>query len=426
MRFKRSTRPVPEIARELGVQAIVEGTVARAGDRLRVTARLVDGSTDKPLWADTYDRPLKDVLAIQAEVASAIGDSIRASVTPQVRSRLTSVPSTNSAAYDLYLRGRFHLARENPEELRQGIELLERAVEADPQFALAYAELARGYSARLFYDAPGETSLQERAFVAIERALALDPNLDTAHLARGLALWQPANHFPHERAIASYRRAIALNPSADEAHHQLGMVYIHIGLLDEASREMREALRLNPSNELARFREGVVALYQARYSEAADVFARTPKGFQPPLVAFQLADALFHLGRKAEARQIVTDYLREHPNDLGGLNYGMKALLAADAGDSAAMAAAATTAQDTGKGYGHFHHTAFTLGRAYAVAGRARDAVGWLRRAADDGYPCYPVFLNDSTLDGIRGDPGFQGFLAEQKTRWERFKQLAR
>jgi tetratricopeptide (TPR) repeat protein len=391
-----------------------------------VTARLVDASTDKPLWADKYDRPLKDVLAIQAEVASAIGDAIRTSITPQVRSRLASVPTTNSAAYDLYLRGRFHLARENPEDLRQGVDLLERSVEADPQFAAAYAELARGYSARLFYDAPGDTSLQERAFVAVERALALDPNLDAAYLARGLALWQPANHFPHERAIASYRRAIALNPSSDEAHHQLGLVYVHIGLLDEASREIREALRLNPSNELARFRQGAIALYQAHYQDAADVFSTTPKGFQPPLVSFQLADALFHLNRKAEAGQTVSTYLREHPNDLGGLNSGMQALLAADAGDSRAMTAAIKAAQEKGKGYGHFHHTAFTLARAYAVAGRAREAVDWLQRAADDGYPCYPVFLNDATLNRIRGDRGFEDFMAEQKARFEGFQQLAK
>jgi len=425
MRFKRSTRPVPEIARELGVQAIVEGTVARSGEQIRVTARLVDAAADKPLWADHYDRPLKDVLTIQADVASAIGEAIRTSITPQSRSRLASVPTTNSAAYDLYLRGRFHLARENPGEIRQGIYLLEQAVEADPQFAAAYAELARGYSARLFYADPGDTSLQERAFVAVERALALDPNLDTAHLARGLTLWIPTNHFPHERAIASYQRAIALNPSADEAHHQLGLVYLHIGLLDEGAREIREALRLNPANELARFRQGVIALYQARYTEAADVFSRTPKGFQPPLVAFQLADALFHLGRKVEARQTATDYLREHPDDLGGLNYGMRALLAADDGDSDAMAAAVKTAQEKGKGYGHFHHTAFTLARAYAIAGRAREAVDWLQQAADDGYPCYPAFLNDSTLDRIRGDRRFQDFMAQQKVRFEAFKKLA-
>ena len=218
---------------------------------------------------------------------------------------------------------------------------------------------------------------------------------------------------------------IELNPNNDEAHHQLGMVYLHIGLLDEAMAEIHEALRLNPSNTLARFREGVVFLYSARYAEAVDVFARTPRGAQPALVSFQLADSLFHLGRKVEARDTVATYLREHPEDLGGLNASMDALLAADAGDLDRAVASVKTAQVKGKGYGHFHHTSFTIARAYAIAGRARDAVGWLRQAADDGYPCYPVFVNDKTLDRIRGDNLFKGFLADQHVRFEGFKKLA-
>jgi TolB-like protein/Tfp pilus assembly protein PilF len=424
--YKKTQKTVHDIASALGVDAIVEGTVARSGDRVRVTARLLEASTERSLWTERYDRASADVLAIQAEVASAIGDAIRSNVSPQERRRLTAVPASNSAAYDLYLRGRFHASRESQEEIPQAVVLLEKAVAADPEFAPSHAELARAYSQYLFYVSPGDTAVQERAFVEIERALALDPELDTAHLARGLLLWQPMNHFPHERAIVAYRRAIELNPSSDEAHHQLGLLYLHVGLLDEGDREVKEALRLNPSNALAQFRLGVHALYRADYPKALDVFSRTPPAFQPPLVAFQLADTLFHLGRKSEAARTAADYLASSARDLGGMSTAMQAMLAADAGEADRVDALVAAAREKGKGYGHFHHTAFTLARAYALIGRTGDAIQWLRQAADDGYPCYPVFENDKTLDRIRGDQAFKEFLTAQRAGWERFKQLAR
>jgi TolB-like protein/Flp pilus assembly protein TadD len=425
MAFKRSRKSVAEMARQLGVQAVVEGTIARSGDRMRVTARLVDAVTDRSLWSERYDRASADILTIQAEVAASVGEAIRINITPQERRRLSAPASTNSQAYDLYLRGRFHEGRESPEEIRQTIDYFERAVEADPGFAAAHAELARAYGQRLFYVSRDEPSLQERAFVEVQRALAIDADLDAAHLAQGLLLWQSWNQFPHERAIAEYRRTLALNPNSDEAHHQLGLVYLHIGLLDDAMREVHEAMRLNPANTLAHFREGVVFLYQARYADALNVFRQTPEGFQPPLVAFQSADALFHLGRKDDARATLDAYLRTHPEDTGGMNNAMLAVLAADRRDFSLMSSLISKAQEKGKGFGHFHHTAFTIARAYALAGQAPEAVGWLEQAAADGYPCYPVFAQDSALDPIRRDVALQRFLSVQRTRWEALKQLA-
>jgi eukaryotic-like serine/threonine-protein kinase len=422
---KRSGATVDEIARTLGVQAFVEGSVVREHDRVRVTARLLDPAGGRTIWSERYDRVLADVAAIEGDIASAIGGAIRSSVTPEERRRVSSAPPTDSQAYDLYLRGRFHAGRESPEEIAQAIDFLERAVAADPTFAAAHAELARAYGQRLFYVAPGDRAVQERAFVEIERGLALDPDLDAAHLARGLLLWQPWNHFPHDRAIASFRRAIALNPNSDEAHHQLGLVYLHVGLLDEAKREIDEAVRLNPANTLAHFREGVIALYGGNYSQAAEIFKGTPPNFQPPLRAFQLADSFFHLGRKDEARATVESYLEANPEDIGGLNTAFSALLAADAGNLGRLDPLVQKAQENGRGFGHFHHTAFTISRAFALAGRPADAVKWLQQAADDGYPCYPAFENDSALNRIRGVQLFKDFLAGQRAVWEGFRKLA-
>jgi eukaryotic-like serine/threonine-protein kinase len=425
MAFKRSRKSVAEIAKQLGVQAVVEGTIARAGDRMRVTARLVDAATDRSVWSERYDRAAADILTIQAEVAASVGEAIRINITPQERRRLSAQASMNSQAYDLYLRGRFHEGRESPEEIRQTIDYFERAVEADPGFAAAHAELARAYGQYLFYVSRDEPALQERAFVEVQRALAIDPDLDAAHLAQGLLLWQSWNQFPHERAIAEYRRTLALNPNADEAHHQLGLVYLHIGLLDDAMREVHEAMRLNPANTLAHFREGVVFLYKGLYDDALNVFRHTPDGFQPSLLAFQSADALFHLGRKDDARATLDAYIRANPEDIGGMNNAMLAVLAADRRDLPLMSSLISKAQEKGKGFGHFHHTAFTIARAYALVGQAPEAVKWLEQTAADGYPCYPVFAQDSALDPIRRDVAFQQFLSVQHARWEALKQLA-
>ena len=215
--------------------------------------------------------------------------------------------------------------------------------------------------------------------------------------------------FPHEGAIDEYRRAIAFNPSADEAHHQLGLVYLHVGLLDEAARELQEALRLNPANTLAQFRVGVVHLYQGQYQAALDVFKRTPSGFQPPLTAFQTADALFHLGRVEEAAAMSQEYLAAHPADLGGLNTAMLAMVAAKAGATDRVAALVDTAREKGKGYGHFHHTAFTIARAYALIGRTANAISWLQQSADAAIRA-TLFVNDTALDRIRGEQAFRHF----------------
>jgi adenylate cyclase len=219
--FKQSRQSLPDIARSLGVEGIVTATMTRSGERIQVTAQLVDASTATSLWSERYDRASGDLLGIQSEIASAIGRSVGDGSAPAERPRSSPGLTTNSTSYDAYLRGRFHAARENDKDNQQAIAFLERAVEADAAFAAAHAELGRPLGQRLFYYQPGEISLQQRAFVHVERALALAPDLDAAHLARGLLLWQPWNHFPHDRASAAYRRAVELNPNNDEAHHQL-------------------------------------------------------------------------------------------------------------------------------------------------------------------------------------------------------------
>jgi serine/threonine protein kinase len=223
------------------------------------------------------------------------------------RTPAATVMSSNPVAYDAYMRGKVNVGSENPDNNNAAIKLFEQSVAADPNFAAAYAELARAYTIKARYSgtAAEKQKLYEDAEVDVEKALAIDPNLAEGHFARGLILWTPYKRFPHEQAIQSYRRAIELNPNFDEAHHQLGFIYLHIGLLDKAQQEIEKALAINPGNTLARYRLGVINMCRARYEEAFQIFNSTPRDMNPSLLAFYTSNALFRLGRNEEASEII-------------------------------------------------------------------------------------------------------------------------
>jgi tetratricopeptide (TPR) repeat protein len=257
------------------------------------------------------------------------------------------------------------------------------------------------------------------AEVAVEKALALDPNLAEGHYARGFILWTHAKRFPHEQAVQSLKRALALNPNLDEAHHQLGVVYFHIGLLDKGWAEIEKALEINPSNTMARFRFGVINIYQAKYEEALAVFKSIPRDANPSLVDRNLATALVQLGRMDEASAVVEEYLKTSPTDEGGNVTSVKAMLLAKAGKAREAEETIQRAIEIGKGFGHFHHTAYNIASVYALLDKPGEAIKWLEAAADDGFPCYPFFEKDANLNSLRKDERFIAFMAKLKKQWE-------
>src|SRR5262245_30647438 len=195
MRYKGAHKALPEIARELNVDAVLAGSALRSGERVRITVQLIHVATNRNLWADSYERDLRDVLALQREVARQIASEIRIKLTPQEQAQLGSARLVNQEAYDHYLRGRFYANRQNRGDNETAIMTLERAVALDPTSAAAYAELAQAYIWKLYLFDP-KRQWEEKAFVAVEKALSLDPDSAVAHLARGRLLWTPANHRP--------------------------------------------------------------------------------------------------------------------------------------------------------------------------------------------------------------------------------------
>jgi tetratricopeptide (TPR) repeat protein len=366
------------------------------------------------------------VVALLVLVAIAAGAAIAVRWGSRPEAAAKPAPQGKDAAYDDYVRGKVKMGVVNREGIDAAVQLLQAAVAADPNFAPAQAELARAYIYKAFQFSTRDEQprLFEDADVAIQKALALNPNLAEAHLARGLLVWTHARGFPHEMAIRAYRKAIELDPNLDEAHLELGVVYMHVGLLDEALDEFQKTLTLNPDNMLARTRTGTVALYGGDYAKAIEILRGVPEEASPSYRSRALADALFLAGRIQEAEQLVDGFLKRYPTDEGGSLTSVKAMILARTGRREEAEAAIQRAIDIGQAAGHFHHTAYNIGCAYAILGRPDLAVHWLRIAAEDGFPCYPFYDNDRELDPIRTDPSFQALLAELKTQWEGFEKL--
>ncbi len=422
MQYKGTRKPLADIARELKVDAVIEGSVQRVGERVKITARLIYALTEQSLWADTYERDLHDVLALQNEIARAVIQQIQIKLTPQEQVRLASARPVNPAAYDEYLRGRFYANRQNKADNETTIQTLERAVAIDPTFAAAYAELAQAYVWRLHLFTPGEKQWGEKAFVAVEKSLSLDPDSAVAYLARGRLLWTSANHFPHEQAIQEYRRALTLNPSLDEAQNQLALVYNHIGAFDQALQELQKAVTNNPTNNNAQFRIGETLVFQGKYEQALTALRKSPREANPVLLTSMMAMTLLHLERRDEATAIVDAFLKDSGDTNVGLFTSIQAILAALAGEENKAEGKIRNAIEKGKGFGHFHHTAYNIACAYAVMKKTEPSIQWLQAAADDGFPCYPLFERDPYLDSLRKDSRFIALMAKLKEQWEFYR----
>jgi tetratricopeptide (TPR) repeat protein len=417
-------KPASQIAKELNVDAIVEGGVMRSGQHIRISAQLIYAPADRHLWAQTYDRNLRDVLELQEEISGAIARQVRLSLQDRTGNQAQD-HSINPDAFDLYLQARYHANYLTPNDTDKAIALLERAVGIDPSFAPGFSELARAYRQKAFYFSTEPEPWQERAFVSVEKALSLDPNLADGHLARGFLLWSHYQHFAHEAAIKEYRRALDIDPNLDEAHHQLGNVFMHIGLLGRALDEMQKAIALNPENSLAQFHLAVAEEYSGNYSEALKGFERTKVFANPSLWTFEKAFTLHRMGQTTEAASLTSAYLSAHSaDDDGGLVASMNAVILAARHQSTQAQRYIDMARSTRpRVLIHFHHTAYNIAAAYALLGMPSEAVPWLKKAADDGFPCYPLFENDRSLDPIRSNPEFKRLMTDLREEWVRYQR---
>jgi serine/threonine-protein kinase len=269
MRYKGTRAPLIEIARALRVDAIVEGTVARAGTRVRINAQLIEAATDRHLWARSYEHDLDDVLALQAEVARTIAEEIRVRLTPSETERLSAARAVDPKAYDAYLRGRFQWNRRNAESLRRSIELFEEAIAIDPTYALAWTGLADSYNILGDMQAIAPSTTGPRAKAAARRALDLDSQLAEAHTS--MAFQCMFNDWDWAAAEGEFRRAIELQPSYATAHQWYGEFLTMHGRLDDAEREARLAVELDPLSTVMAVSHGDVLFFSRKFDRALSV-----------------------------------------------------------------------------------------------------------------------------------------------------------
>ena len=265
-KYADGKKRLPEIARELRVDGIVEASMFSAGPRVRVVAKLLDGPTESALWSETFERRSEDVMTLQHELAAAIVRSIRGKLTPQEEKALAPPRPPLSESYRAYLKGRYEWNKRTPESLQKALALYEEALALDPNFALAHAGLADYYSALPFYTDVPPRDVFPSAKAAATRALALDEELPEAHASMAYVLcyydWE------WTRAEEHFKRALALNPSHANAHHMYSRFLSTTGRIDEAIEQLRLARELDPLATILHANEGVILYFARRYDEA--------------------------------------------------------------------------------------------------------------------------------------------------------------
>ncbi|HSQ31142.1 MAG TPA: protein kinase [Gemmatimonadaceae bacterium] len=244
MPFRNREQSLVEIGAKLGATSLLEGSVRRAGNRVRIVAQLIDATTDRHVWAETYDRALDDIFAIQTDVALHIASALKAELSGDERARVRKEPTRDLEAYQLFLQGQRWLVKYTPTSINQAIEYFRRATDHDPRFALAYSNIALAYTELLEHGAvPPETAYRNAAEAAAT-ALRLDPELGTAHCTIGYL--KTVHEFDWAGAEASYKRALELNPNDAEAYDLYGRMLGAVGRYDEALVMVERAQELDP------------------------------------------------------------------------------------------------------------------------------------------------------------------------------------
>ena len=429
--FSYRDRPsLREIARELGVALVVTGSVQRQDSSVGINASLVNASDGTTLWSDRFERDVTNAITVQNEIAENIARTL--SRTVGVPPLTKSPPATRSPeAYDAYLRGLWHfkgrastipIVQARADLWRSAVTEFERAVSLDPEFALARAALASAYTQLFFYDST-DSRFDEKAFLEIQRALMIDPNLPEAYLACAQLTWTAKNRFPHETAVTYLRQALALNPNMADAHLELEKVYYHVGLTDKAIAASEQVRRLDPAQALSTNRT-----FRALIDGGRTEQLRLEVDRNRNLGAYARADALMALGRLQEALQFLSDSKATVPGN-AEYDIGPLALLGVlyarldQRTQAERVLAMVVPAAENPTALSHIHHAQFHIGATLGLLGRKVDAVRWLTRAADEGYPSYPRFSTDQSLAPLKGYPAYEALLVRLRNDWNRWRE---
>jgi len=402
MHYKGVHRPLREIAQELHVDGVVEGTVLRSGDRVRISAQLVDGHTDTHLWAESYDRDLRDVLTLQSEVAQAIAREIRVKLTPQEQAHLAQAHAVITEAYESYLKGRYHWNRRSREGLGKARKYFQQAITQDQAFAAAYAGLADALSIRgLWGLVPPEEGCGKAKELALQ-ALAIDSGLAEAHTSLA---WAAVNYdYDFSAGEIEFERSIALDPRSATTHQWFGMTLGMMGRYEEAYTELKRAVRLDPHWSNIHFGLAFVFWSGRRYDQAIEHCEKALE-LDPDSV-----QAYVWLGLACVAKSMcepAVTALRRAAELSQGTPVAVACL-----GEAYAAARQCEEAQKILQELlRHPHVTAYFVARIYTALGNHSEAFRWLEIAYEQHGEWLVLLKVDPRFDDLRSDPRFQDLI---------------
>jgi TolB-like protein/predicted Zn-dependent protease len=407
-RFKSAPSDLREIAKQLGVTNILEGSVQKSADQVRVNVQLINALTDAHLWADTYDRKLTDIFAVESEIAKTIADTLQAKLTGSEKRLIAKIPTTNPEAYELYLKGRFFWNKRTAEDLRRSIDYFNQAIAKDPNYALAYAGLAQAWKLLPAFNGGAPQDCFPQAESAAKKALAIDGTLSDAHAA--LASLKGLNGFDYPGAIAEYERTLQLNPNDATARQWFANdTLANVGQTEREVAELKRALELDPLSLIINSNLGWAYIHSGRLDDAIAQLRKTVEmdgAFYYARYTLALALELKGAIPEAIAEYEKTVGITEDSAPLGMLGR----LYAAQGRKDEAQKILQQLRQNREQGY----IPAYYLALVYLGLGDRTQALDWLEKGyrEHDGFNIGPIRV-DPLLTPLHGDPRFEA-LAEK------------
>ncbi|HWY49844.1 MAG TPA: adenylate/guanylate cyclase domain-containing protein [Chthoniobacterales bacterium] len=407
-KFKSAPENLPDIAKQLGAMNILEGSVQKVNDQVRVNVQLINALTNAHLWAEIYDRKLTDIFATESDIAKTIAETLQAKLTGSEKTAIAKKPTANTEAYELYLKGRFFWNKRTGADLRKAIDYFNQAIAKDPNYALAYSGLADSYLLLPAYGAGAPKDSIPQAKAAVKKALELDDTLAEAHASSGRIL--SGFDFDSQQAISEFERALQLNPNYATAHHWFGSgPVLALGRFDQSIVEAKRSIELDPLSMINNADFGNDYYYARRYDEAIAQLRKTieiePRFY---LAHYYLAQALQLKGQLPEA---IAEYRKatELDDDPFALALLGQAYARSGQTDDAKKILARLNEEAKSR-----YVAAYGIGVVFLGMGDKNRAMDELERAyrENDGNDIYNIRV-DPLLDDLRGNPRFEA-LAEK------------
>jgi TolB-like protein/Tfp pilus assembly protein PilF len=415
-RFKSVPTDLREIARQLGVMNILEGSVQKANDQVRVNVQLINALSDAHLWAEIYDRKLTDIFSVESDIAKTIADTLQAKLSGSERTAISKKPTDNPEAYELYLKGRFFWNKRTAADLLKAIDYFNAAIAKDPNYALAYSGLADSYLLLPPYGAAAPKDSVPQAKAAVKRALELDDTLAEAHASSGRIL--SGFDFESQQAITEFQRALQLNPNYATAHHWFGSgPLLALGQFDEAIAQAKRSIELDPLSMINNADFGNDYYYARRYDEAIAQLRKTieiePRFY---LAHYYLGQALQLNGQLPEA---ISEYRKATELDDDPFALALLGQAYARLGQSDEAKKILGRVNEEAKSR---YLPAYGIAVIFLGLGDKSHAMDELERAyrENDGNDIYNIRV-DPLLDDLRGDPRFEA-LAEKIVPMREFR----